>query len=73
MPEQHVNDLQCNSYLTNTKLFVYVTSGVRFWYRWEGGNGGLWMVKEAALFRRAWKNRNGQRWTRSIHHWPFTI
>jgi len=36
MPEQHVNDLQCNSYLTNTKLFVYVTSGVRFWYRWEG-------------------------------------
>jgi len=25
MPEQHVNDLQCNSYISNTKLFVYVT------------------------------------------------
>jgi len=25
MPEHHVNDLQCNSYILNTKLFVYVT------------------------------------------------
>jgi len=39
MPEQHVNDLQCNSYSLNTKLFVYVTWTVRFWYSVTRGLG----------------------------------